>query len=98
KSARLALHARTQDFEPRGRGEEVLSAAAESDWRLYQRRRVEGMLKDLLLGECVDRRHAKQRAGSIQLGPAMDEGQNVVIEYRWAQDQHDRLPDFAADL
>ena len=36
-------------FEPRGMGEEVLSAAAESDWRLYQRRRVEGMLKDLLM-------------------------------------------------
>jgi hypothetical protein len=57
--------------------------------------RVIGFLSDGSLGSQVTLT-AAFREGLKQTGWV--EGQNVTIEYRWAEDNYDRLPALAADL
>jgi len=57
---------------------------------------VIGFLHSASLGDAMRTRLAAFRQGLAQGGYI--EGQNVTIEYRWAEGQFDRLPELAADL
>src|SRR5262245_4699951 len=57
---------------------------------------VIGFLHSASPGDALRTRLAAFRQGLAEGGYI--EGQNVTIEYRWAEGQFDRLPEFAADL
>jgi putative ABC transport system substrate-binding protein len=57
---------------------------------------VVGFLHSASPGDALRTRLAAFRRGLAEGGYI--EGQNVTIEYRWAEGQFDRLPELAADL
>src|ERR1700730_13797818 len=63
--------------------------------RAHQSAQVIGYLHTSSLGSRRDQLAAFHK-GLNELG--FVEGRNVAIEYRWADDQYDRLPELAADL
>jgi putative tryptophan/tyrosine transport system substrate-binding protein len=78
----------------------VIAGGAASAWPLAARAQqrampVVGYLGSATPGAWVTRLQAC-RQGLSEAG--FDEGRNVAVEYRWAEERYDRLPQLAADL